>query len=516
MSWKPEVDEIDRRRRLAEKMGGPEKVALHHQSGKFTARERIAALIDGGSFHEIGALTGAARYDASGNLVHFTPANVVIGQGRVDGRRVVVSAEDFTVRGGSSEATISEKWIWAETLALEMRMPLVRLVDTAGGSVKLLEKAGATKIPGYPDWKFADLLGIVPVVGVAMGSVAGLGAFRVVVSHFSIMVKGTSQVFAAGPPLVTPATAEEVTKEELGGYKIHARGSGAVDNEAEDEKDAFYQIKRFLSYMPPNVYNLPPRHECEDPPDRCEEELLSIIPRSRRHSYDARRILQLVFDRDSLFEIGRYQGLSVVSVLGRLNGYPVGVMINDTKFYGGGLDDSASEKMIRFVDLCDSFHLPVVNFVDQPGVVIGMDAEKAGTIRTAVRVLQAIDQSRVPWIAIVLRKAFGVAGSSYGRQHDLNLRYAWPSGIWGSLPLEGGIHAAYKHELESSERPEERLRELEDYYEQLQSPFRTAEKFGMHDIIDPRQTRPLLCDWVEQAYEVLPQQLGPTFRMMRV
>jgi acetyl-CoA carboxylase carboxyltransferase component len=202
-------------------------------------------------------------------------------------------------------------------------------------------------------------------------------------------------------------------------------------------------------------------------------------------------------------------------MLGRLNGFPVGVMINDTKFFGGGMDDSASEKIIRFVDMCDSFHLPIVNFVDQPGVVIGVEAEKAGTIRIAVRVLQAIAQSRVPWVAMVLRKAFGVAGSSYGRQHDLNLRYAWPSGIWGSLPLEGGIAAAYKHELETSEHPEERLRELGNYYEQLQSPFRTAEKFGMHDIIDPRQTRPLLCDWVEQAYEVLPQQLGPTLRMMR-
>ena len=276
MSWKPEVDEIARRRRLAEKMGGTEKVAIHHQSGKLTARERIASLIDPGSFQEIGALTGAAKYDASGNLIDFTPANVVIGQGRIDGRRVVVSAEDFTVRGGSSEATISDKWIWAETLALEMRMPLVRLVDTAGGSVKLLEKAGATKIPGYPKWNFADLLGIVPVVGVAMGSVAGLGAFRVVVSHFSVMVKGTSQVFAAGPPLVTPATAEKVTKEELGGYEIHARGSGAVDNEAEDEKDAFYLARCFLSYMPPNVYKLPPRYECNDPTDRCEEELIWV------------------------------------------------------------------------------------------------------------------------------------------------------------------------------------------------------------------------------------------------
>ena len=516
MNWKPEVEEIARRRELAKKMGGPESVARHHGSGKLTARERINSVLDGESFREIGALTGAAEYDSGGRLIQFTPANVVIGTGKIDGRRVVVSAEDFTVRGGSSEATNSDKWIWAETLALEMRMPLVRLVDTAGGSVKLLEKMGATKLPGYKDWLYSDILGIVPVAAAALGSVAGLGAVRVVRSHFSVMVKGTSQIFAAGPPVVTPATGETFSKEELGGYRIHARGSGVVDNEAESEEDAFLQMRQFLSYMPSSVYELPPPSPCEDDPNRREEALLSMVPRSRRQTYDARKLLHLVVDKDSLFEIGRYQGQSVVSVLARIQGYPVGIMINDTRFFGGGMDAAAAEKVIRFVDMCDTFHLPIVNFVDQPGVVVGSAAEKAGTIRIAVRALQAIAQTKVPWVAVILRKAFGVAGSYYGRHHDLNLRYAWPSGIWGSLPIEGGVDAAYKREIEAAENPEARRREIESYYDQLQSPFRTAERFGVHDIIDPRDTRPILCDWVEQAYQVLPEQLGPRYRMMRL
>jgi len=516
MSWKPEVDEIIRRKALAQKMGGDEAVARHLAAGKLTARQRIAKTLDPASFKEIGALTGAAEYDEQGNLIEFTPANVVIGTGRVDDRRVVVSAEDFTVRGGSSEASISDKWIWAETLALEMRMPLIRLVDTAGGSVKLLEKMGATKLPGYKDWKLVDILGIVPVAAAALGSVAGLGAARVVASHFSVMVRETSQAFAAGPPVVERATGEDLTKEELGGYKIHARGSGVVDNEADSEADAFGQIRQFLSYLPSSVYQVPPHRECQDDPNRREEALLSIVPRNRKKTYDPRRLLSLVFDSDSLFEIGRHQGPSVVSMLGRLNGYPVGVMINDTRFFGGGMDARAAEKTLRFVDMCDTFHLPIVNFVDQPGVVVGLAAEKAGTIRLAVRALQAIAQSKVPWVAMILRRAFGVAGSYYGRHHDLNLRYAWPSGIWGSLPIEGGVYAAYKREIKASDDPEARRQELEAYYDQLQSPFRTAEKFGIHDIIDPRDTRPLLCDWVEQAYGVLPEQLGPVFRMMRV
>jgi acetyl-CoA carboxylase carboxyltransferase component len=516
MSWKPEVDEINRRKALAKKMGGDEAVARHHKAGKLTARQRITKILDPASFKEIGALTGAAEYDEYGNLTTFTPANAIIGSGRVADRRVVVSAEDFTVRGGSSEASISDKWIWAETLALEMRMPLIRLVDTAGGSVKLLKKMGGTKLPGYKDWKLVDILGMVPVASAALGSVAGLGAARVVASHFSVMVKETSQAFAAGPPVVERATGENLTKEELGGYKIHARGSGVVDNEADNEEDAFHQIRQFLSYLPSSVYQIPPQRECKDDPNRCEEALLSIVPRSRKKTYDSRRLLNLVFDSDSLFEIGRHQGPSVVSMLGRLNGYPVGVMINDTRFFGGGMDAMAAEKTLRFVDMCDTFHLPIVNFVDQPGVVVGLAAEKAGTIRLAVRALQAIAQSKVPWAAMILRRAFGVAGSYYGRHHDLNLRYAWPSGIWGSLPIEGGVYAAYKRDIKASADPEARRQELEAQYDQLQSPFRTAEKFGIHDIIDPRETRPLLCDWVEQAYQILPEQIGPVYRMMRV
>lgn len=515
MSWKDEVEEITRRREMAKQMGGPESVARHHKAGKLTVRERIDQVLDNGSFREIGGLTGAAKYDEQGNLVQFIPANIVIGTGRINQRRVVVSGEDFTIRGGSSEGTVSEKWIWAERLAIEMQIPIVRLVDTAGGSIKLLEKAGATKLPGYPSNDSRNLLGLIPVVAAALGSVAGLGAARVVGAHFSVMVKENSQVFAAGPFVVTPATGEQLTKEDLGGYKIHTRGSGVVDNEAESEADAFNQIRRFLSYLPQNAYQIPPRQNPTDDPNRKEEDLLTIVPNERRKSYNMRKILPMIFDKDSLFEIGKYQGQSVISMLGRLNGYPVGIMASNPTFLGGAMTAQAAEKTIRFVDMCDSFHLPIVNFVDQPGVMIGRDAEKQGTIRKAVRALQAIEQTQVPWVAILVRKAFGVAGSGYGRQRDLNLRYAWPSGFWGSIPVDGGVQAAYWREIQSAEDPEARLKELISYYHHFESPLRTAERFGVQDIIDPRETRPILCDWVEQAYEILPRQLGPVFRTMR-
>lgn len=515
MSWEREVEEIARRRKLAAEMGGAESVARHRAAGKLPVRERVERLLDAASFSEIGALTGAARYDEAGNLADFTPANVVIGTGSIDGRPVALAAEDFTIRGGSSEASVSDKWVWIENLALEMRMPMVRLVDMAGGSVKLVEQAGATKLPGYPAWRIGDMLGTVPVVAAALGSVAGLGPVRVILSHFSVMVKETSQLFAAGPAVVARATGEKVAKEELGGAAIHARSTGVVDNEAESEEDAFGQLRRFLSYMPRNAWELPPRQAPADAPDRREEGLLSIIPRDRRRPYDARRILELVLDRGSLFEIGRFWGRGQITMLGRLDGYPVGVMANDPHFAGGAMTAAAAEKLERFVDVCDTFHLPIVNFVDQPGMMVGTVAEKQATLRRATRALVAIEQSRVPWLAIIVRRVFGAGGAGYGRQRDLNLRYAWPSGSWGSIPIEGGVEAAHRRELETAPDPKARLAELEERYQRFTSPFRTAERFGVHDIIDPRETRSLLCGWVRQAYAALPPELGPVRRFMR-
>jgi len=515
VSWQPEVEELERRRKFAEALGGPEAVARHKQSGKNTARERLAMLFDPGTFRETGMLTGKGEYGEDGTLVKVTPANVIIGRGRIDGRRVAVTADDYTIRGGSSESTVSDKWVYGERMAYQMRMPLVRLIDSAGGSVRLLELMGHTKIPGYPTWPRSKMMATIPIVGIALGSCAGNGAKRVAWSHFSLMVKGQSQVFAAGPVVVTPGTGEELTKEDLGGYQIHTRGSGVIDNEAEDEADAFRQARRFLSYLPSNVYRLPPVQPAGDDPERREEELLTVVPRQRRRVYRMRKILELVFDRGSLFEIGRYNGPATITMLGRLNGHPVAVMANDPYAAGGTMNRASAQKMESFVDLADTFHLPIVNFVDQPGVAIGLEAERQGTMRAAIRALAAIEDSEVPFCAVIVRRAYGVAGAGHGRVTDINTRFAWPSANWGSIPLEGGITAAYRRDLAAADDPQARLEELERYFSRYTSPFLTAEKFAIQDIIDPRDTRPLLCEWVEDAYAVLPEQVGPKGRGYR-
>lgn len=514
--WAPELAELATRRRYAERMGGEENVARQHDSGRMTARERITDLLDAGSFREIGGLTGNAHYADDGELLDVQPKNIVVGKGRVGARPVAVSADDFTVRGGSSEATSPEKWQFIERWAVESHSPLVRLVDAAGGSIKLLEKAQSTKIPGYPQWPVNDLLATVPVAAAAMGPCAGFGGVRVIMSHFSVMVAGSSQVFAGGPHVVTPGVGQTIDKEDLGGAAIHARGSGVVDNEAASESDALAQIRVFLSYLPSSVFELPPCADPTDSPNRREEMLASIIPRDRRKPYAVRHIIEAVLDQKSVFEIGRYQGRSTVAVLGRLNGRPVGLTANDPMHLGGAMTAEASEKITRFVDMCDTFHIPVINLMDQPGVYVGRQAEERGTIRKALRARMAIGQVSVPWCTFFLRRAFGVGGGAYGPQHHAYVRYAWPSAQWGSIPVEGGVEAAYRKDIAAADDPDQRRAELIDRYHRLESPFRTAERFGIEEIVDPRDTRPLLCEWIEEAYRVLPTQLGVIRRTYRV
>lgn len=517
MSWEPEIRELQRRMELARRMGGEANVERQHKGGKLTVRERIERLLDKGSFHETGGLAGVPVYE-DGRLVEMRPANFVMGTGRLDGRRVVVGGDDFTVRGGAADGSIRGKQIYSERMALELRLPLIRLVDGTGGggSVKTYEETGRTYVPGNPGYDLiVRAMSEIPVVGACMGSVAGLGAARVAASHFSVMVRGSSQLFVAGPPVVKRGIGEDVDKETLGGSHIHAHGSGAVDNEADSEEEAFDQIRRFLAYLPRNAWEMPPLGPQDDEPGRREEELLSIIPRSRRRGYDPRRMLRLVLDRDSVFEIAPFYGRSLVTMLGRLHGHPVGVLACDPAFHGGALTADGSEKMIRFIDLCDTFHLPIVNFVDQPGFMIGVPAEKAGTIRKGVRAIAAVYHATVPWVTIIVRRVFGVAGAAHGNVQALNLRYAWPSGDWGSLPLEGGIEAAYRRELEAASDREKLMKEIEARLNALRSPFKTAEAFGIEEIIDPRDTRALLCDWVELAYRNEATRLGPKARGMR-
>jgi len=504
MSWEPEIAELRRREALAQRMGGTEKVERQHSNGKLTVRERIDRLLDEGSFHEIGGIAGKAEYDAAGTLVDFLPANFVMGRGRVDDRPVVVGGDDFTVRGGAMDAAIGSKQVFAEQMANELEIPIIRLVDGTGGggSVKTIEIDGRTYVPYNQGWDWVvDNLAKVPVVGLGLGSIAGLGSTRLVSSHYSVMVRETSQMFIAGPPLVA-RLGQTLTKEELGGSDVHAK-SGAIDDVVDSEDEAFARARRFLSYLPPSVFQLPPRAPSADPTDRADDWLIEAIPRDRRKVYDMRAILRSVLDGDSFFEIGRRYGGSTITGLARLDGWPVAVVASDPRVYGGGWTTDSAIKLARFIDFAATFHLPVVNFTDVPGFVIGLQAEQDGTIRHGSRALAALYQAEIPWCTVIVRRAFGVAGAAHGNHVRMHYRYAWPSADWGSLPVEGGIEAAYRAELSEADDPKALHAEIEARLNIYRSPFRTADAFLAEEIIDPRDTRRLLCEFANLAAPLL-------------
>ena len=504
MSWKPELDELAKRQAFAEKMGGEEKLSRQHGRGKLNARQRIAGIVDEGSFREIGKIAGRGNYDENGELTHLAPSNYIYGRANIEGRPIVITADDFTVRGGAADASIYRKVVQSEKMAHELGLPIIRMIDGTGGggSVKTLEDIGATYVPAVPGWgEVVTNLDSVPVVALALGPTAGLGAARTVASHYSVMVKGLSQVFAAGPAVVE-AIGEASDKESLGGSDIHAR-NGVIDDEVPDEYAAFTAGRRFLSYLPGHVGALAARTKCNDPTDRRDERLIDLVPREAKKVYSMRRAMEMMFDIDSIFEMGRLWGRAAITAFARLDGYPVAVLASDPSFLGGSWEAKTSEKVERFVKLADQFKLPVVHLVDNPGFMIGKAAEEAGTIRYGVQAMNAIYRAKVPLASVIIRRAYGIAGSAMSNADNFQYRFAWPSGDWGSLPIEGGIEVAYKSELEKAEDPEAHLVAIRDRLNKVRSPFRSAEIFSVEDIIDPRDTRPLLCEFAELAWRKL-------------
>jgi acetyl-CoA carboxylase carboxyltransferase component len=511
MSWKPEIDEIERRRARALEMGGVEAIAKHRTRGRLNVRERIDALVDRDSFSERGQIAGGSQAEDGSD---FTPTGIVLGHARIADRPVVVCGDDFTIRGGAYSQAGLKKGLYAEELAISRRIPLVRLLEAGGASIAGTG-GGARGRSGY-DWTTPPMLNIlsmqslqaIPVVCVALGPVAGFPAGRLVASHLSIMTRDGAQVLTGGPAVVEQATREKLTKEELGSAKVHAR-NGMVDNVAEDEADALRQVQNFLSYLPGHAGELSPFFDVGDRPNRRAEELASIIPRERRRAFKMRRLIGFVVDERSFFEMGAGWGRSQITGLARVDGLAVGVLANDCYHDGGSMTADGAAKIRRFVEMCDLFHLPIVSFVDEPGFMIGRAAEEAGTIRAGMNAMFAVLQSSVPWFACVVRRSYGVAqGIHLGPSSTV---VAWPSAISGALPVESGVALAFRREIESADDPEAKRAELEDEMARAQSVMPRSEEFGVHDLIDPRETRPRLCEWVREIQPALVEhvQAGP-------
>src|SRR5215475_728295 len=351
MDWQKEMDELRRREAFAEELGGAERVTRQHDGGRLTIRERVARLADPGSFRELGKIAGRATYDANNDLVALTPSNFIFGRARVDGRPVIIGGDDFTVRGGSADATIPGKRDMCERMAHDLRLPLIRLVEGSGGggSVKTIETTGRANVPAVDGWaQVVTNLGTIPRVALGLGSVAGLGAAHLAAAHYSVMLKDKAALFVAGPPVVE-RLGQKLTKNELGGWQIQLK-AGAVDHAVDTEEDAFACARRFLSYLPSSIDDLPPRGPQTDATDRREPWLFEAIPHDVRKPYKMRAIVEAIVDRGSFFEVGALYGRSIITGLARLDGWPVALMASDPFFYGGAWTADTCQKVERFVD----------------------------------------------------------------------------------------------------------------------------------------------------------------------
>ncbi|GAA0907431.1 hypothetical protein GCM10009558_096130 [Virgisporangium aurantiacum] len=496
--WTDELTELARRRVLAAGLGGPAAVGRQVAKGKLTVRDRIHKLVDADSWREVGELAG--RHTPDG----FTATNTVFGRATIGGRRAVVVGDDFTVRGGAADPTGMAKQVYAEKMAGELQVPLIRLLDGTGGggTVESLLDMGHTYVPYNPGWdEVVANLARIPVIAVALGPVAGLGAARLVTSHLSIMVRELSQVFIAGPAVVEAGMGERVDKETLGGWRLAAK-AGTVDLVVDTEDEALDLAATLLTYLPANATERAARGE--GAAVESDPMLRDAVPKDRRKPYDMRAILARVFDPDSVLEVGRYHAPSTITALARLDGWPVAVLAADPRVYGGGLTAEGSDKLTRFVDLAETFGLPVVHLVDQPGFVIGSASERNGTIRRGARAVAAIYGTTVPWASVLVRRVFGVAGAAHRPHHRHTFRVAWPSGDWGSLPMEGGVEVAFQRRFaEAGAEAAAMKAEILAKLEAVRAPARTAEVFGIEDVIDPAHTRPLLCEWADDAYASL-------------
>ena len=512
-------------------------VVRQRARGKLTCRERILLVLDEGSFREVGSVAGFASYDEEGVITGFTPANSVGGWGKIDRRSVIVCADDFTSRGGHADGAIAAKSGYLDRLATEMRAPSLRLLDgsSGGGSVAAMvpaqkkegesnakESSGAIKagrprvaggggsyLPGHlGSTMYAEQLSTIPVVNLLLGSVVGIGAAKAVLGHFSVMVRDIAQLFVAGPPVVTHAMGYDITKEELGGWHIHCT-NGSVDNLAESEQEAMAMTRTFLSYLPSSVYEAPPVRvpDASDPIDRREEELATLIARKRTTTFDIRKAIRLMADKDSFFEIGPLWGTDQVTGFVRFNGHPLGVIASDSQHVNGGaLTADGCDKLTRHLDLCDLFHIPILNLIDNPGFAVGVEHEIASTIRKGAEWMIAFAQVQVPIFTVLMRRSFGVAGNNYATPRSRpSVRVVWPAADVGGIPPEGGIEAAYKRQLAEAEDPVALRAELDARIESARGPLGPLNKFQMEEMIDPRDTRRYICEWVENAYKVVSQ-----------
>jgi acetyl-CoA carboxylase carboxyltransferase component len=493
------VDDLHERRERARLGGGEERVARQHEQGKLTARERLALLIDEGTFTELG-IHGRPHFSQRTMEGKEAPADgVVTGYGKVDGRLVAVAAYDFTVMAGSMGMTGELKVARLRELALTKRVPLIWLLDSAGARIQ--EAAGSLFAgSGHLFREEVTMSGVVPQVAALMGPCAAGTAYIPGLADFVPMVKGRGSMALAGPHLTKAVTGEDVTQEELGGSRVHTRISGVGDLEVDSDEDCIAAVKSYLSFFPENCEQPPPRREPSDPVDRMDEGLLDVLPDSPRKPYDMYDVIGRIVDDGDWFDLKPRWARTIITCLARMGGRPVGIVANQPKHLGGILENDSADKAARFVNLCDAYGIPLLFLMDVPGFMVGTKVEQAGIIRHGAKMLYAVSRATVPKVTVVIRKAYGAGYYVMnGRAYEPDLIVAWPSAEISVMGPEGAVNIIFRKQIEAAEDPDAQRAEMIEGIRRTIDPYIAAGNALIDDIIDPRETRPTVIRALEMA-----------------
>ena len=496
---RPLAEDLEARRAQIRQGGGAGKIAAQHAADKLTARERIALLIDDGTFVELG-IHGRPHFSQASMQGKEAPADgVITGYGKVDGRLTAVVAYDFTVMAGSMGMTGELKVTRLRELALTKRIPFVWLLDSAGARIQ--EAVGSLFAgTGHLFREEVVMSGVIPQVAALMGPCAAGTAYIPGLADFVPMVKGRGSMALAGPHLVRAAVGEDVTQEELGGSRVHCRKSGVGDLEVKDDPECIERIKQYLSYFPSHCEQPPPVRAATDPIDRAEEELLDVLPDSNRRPYDMYEVIRRIVDDGVYFDLKPQWARTIITCLARFGGRPAGIVANQPKHLGGILDNDSADKSARFINLCNAYGIPLVFLMDVPGFMVGTKAEQAGIIRHGAKMLYATANATVPKITVVLRKGYGAGYYVMcGRAYEPDLIVAWPSAEISVMGAEGAVEIIFRRQVEAAEDPEAKRAELIASFRQIIDVYVAAGNAMIDDVIDPRETRPTICRALEMA-----------------
>ncbi len=483
------IQELITKREEARAGGGEKAVQKQHERGKYTARERIAQLLDEGSFEELDMFVTHRCHNFGQEKKSYLGDGVVTGYGTIDGRLVYVFAQDFTVFGGSLSETMAQKICKVMDMAMKMGAPVIGLNDSGGARIQ----EGINALAGYAEIFQRNIMasGVVPQISAILGPCAGGAVYSPALTDFTIMAKGISYMFLTGPKVVKTVTGEDVSQEDLGGASVHASKSGVCHFAAEDGEDAIKIVRQLISYIPQNNLEDAPMVECTDPIDRMEDALNEIVPESPNRPYDMYQVIGAIVDNGEFLEIQRDYAKNIIVGFARFNGRSVGIVANQPKFLAGVLDCNASRKAARFVRFCDAFNIPIVSLVDVPGFLPGTGQEYNAVILHGAKLLYAYGEATVPKVTVTLRKSYGgshIVMSCKQLRGDMN--YAWPSAEIAVMGGAGAVEVLYAKEAKASDDPKKVLAEREKEYNDLFCNPYNAAKYGyIDDVIEPRNTR---------------------------